>query len=300
MTPAAHLPPALRDAVLAWYGTNGRRFAIRESTDPYAIFVSEVMAQQTQIGRVAGYWDRWMRLFPTVAALAQARPADVVRAWAGLGYNRRAINLQRAARAMVTEYDGQVPDTVAALERLPGVGPYTARAVAAIAFGRRVGAVDTNVRRVLARVATRDGKLPAADLQALADRVVPASRAKEWTHAVMDVGATFCRPRRPRCDACPALRWCRYARGRENRGLAAHVTHSEAPSEAPFTLSSRWLRGRVIDRLRDVPDGTWTSMPDAIGAHGGVEIAAAISGLARDGLVETDRGDPPRFRLPIA
>src|SRR2546423_1374092 len=121
-----NLPPALRDAVLGWFDANGRIFAIRQARDPYAILVSEVMAQQTQIGRVQEYWTRWMRTFPTIESLASASPADVLRAWAGLGYNRRAINLQRAARVVVADHGGRIPRTVKALEALPGVGPYTA------------------------------------------------------------------------------------------------------------------------------------------------------------------------------
>jgi A/G-specific adenine glycosylase len=206
MPPVPSLPPAMRDAVLAWFDAKGRMFAIREARDPYAILVSEVMAQQTQIGRAQEYWTRWMATLPTVEALASASPADVLRAWAGLGYNRRAINLQRAARVIVAEYGGRLPETVEALERLPGVGPYTARAVAAIAFGRPVTAVDTNVRRVLSRVALAEGVLPPGELQELADGLVPADRPAAWTQALMDVGATFCRSRRPVCDACPVER----------------------------------------------------------------------------------------------
>src|SRR5256885_4006493 len=141
------LPPALRDAVLGWFDANGRIFAIREARDPYAILVSEVMAQQTQIGRAQEYWTRWMPTFPTIDSLASASPADVLRAWAGLGYNRRAINLQRAARVVVADHGGRLPRTVKALEALPGVGPYTARAVGAIAFGVPGTAVATNGRR---------------------------------------------------------------------------------------------------------------------------------------------------------
>src|SRR2546423_1880876 len=117
---------ALRDAVLGWFDANGRIFAIRQARDPYAILVSEVMAQQTQIGRAQEYWTRWMRTFPTIDSLASASPADVLQAWAGLGYNRRAINLQRAARVVVADHGGRIPRTVKALEALPGVGPYTA------------------------------------------------------------------------------------------------------------------------------------------------------------------------------
>ena len=145
------MPDALRDAILAWYDARGRSLPFRGTTDPYAVLVSEVMAQQTQIARVAAAWSAFMAAFPTIGDLAAASPADVLRAWRGMGYNRRALNLWRAARVVVSEHAGRLPEDVAALERLPGIGPYTARAVAAIAFGSAVGAVDTNVRRVLGR-----------------------------------------------------------------------------------------------------------------------------------------------------
>ena len=152
---ALPIPPVtskLRDAILAWYAARGRTLPFRDTTDPYAILVSEAMAQQTQAARAGEAWTRFMATFPTVESLADAPPADVLRAWQGLGYNRRAINLQRAARIIVDEHGGRVPSDLASLEALPGVGPYTARAVAALAFGIPVGAVDTNVRRVLGRV----------------------------------------------------------------------------------------------------------------------------------------------------
>ena len=212
MAEPATFPGDARDAILEWYGRSGRRLAFRATSDPYAILVSEAMAQQTQAARAAETWTRFIATFPTTASLAAASPADVLRAWHGLGYNRRALNLWRAARVIVEVHGGRVPSDVDALEALPGVGPYTARAVAAIAFGRPVGAVDTNVRRVLGRMVAGDPEqLPRASVQALADAAVPPDRAAAWTHAVMDLGATICAPRRPDCAACPARDWCRHA-----------------------------------------------------------------------------------------
>jgi A/G-specific adenine glycosylase len=187
----------LHAAVLDWYARERRDLPFRRTRDPYLILVSEAMAQQTQIDRVAEAWTRFVDRFPTVEALAAAPLDNVLRAWAGLGYNRRAVHLHRAARAIVADHAGRIPDDLAALEALPGVGPYTARAVAAIAFGRHVGAVDTNVRRVLGRLVGRDHASKA--LQALAARHLPAAHAADWTAALMDVGARHCRPV-PRCD----------------------------------------------------------------------------------------------------
>ena len=197
------LPPAVRAGILRWYGEHRRTLAFRRTSDPYGVLVSEAMAQQTRAERAAAYWEPFMELFPTVEALAAATPADVLRAWQGLGYDRRGLALWRAARVIRDEHGGRVPASIEALEALPGVGPYTARAVAAIAFGRPVGAVDVNVRRVLGRIVGGSKRLPAKDVQALADAAVPAADPATWTHALMDLGATVCRSWVPRCDECP-------------------------------------------------------------------------------------------------
>jgi A/G-specific adenine glycosylase len=288
----------VRRAVLEWYAANGRPLAFRATSDPWAILVSEVMAQQTQAARAAGAWAGFMATYPTPAALASAPRADVLRAWRGLGHNRRALLLQRAAQAIVADHGGAVPRDLAALRRLPGVGPYTARAVAALAFGARVGAVDTNVRRVLSR-AFLDGEIGAAPagvalpaaLQALADDLAPPNEAGRWTHALMDLGAALCRSRDPRCEGCPLRPWCRYARAREpgiaaTRQPAAGAERPKAISAVPFAATRRWLRGRILDRLRDLPDGDWLAFDEAIGQHPLGAVGEALAGLARDGLVE--------------
>jgi A/G-specific adenine glycosylase len=269
----------------------------RGVTDPYLILVSEVMAQQTQIARVGEAWRVFTGRFPSVRALAAADQADVIRAWRGLGYNRRAINLWRAARAIVDEHDGELPRTVDGLEALPGVGPYTARAVAAIAFGAPVGAVDTNVRRVLARATTGsiDG-LAGRALQMLADASVPPARPSDWTHAVMDVGATFCRTTGPVCAPCPASAWCRYAA----RDGVDEVGRVQAPrARVHFPATARWLRGRILDRLRDGEPGTWLAVDAPIGAHDAAAVSLSLAALAGDGLAEVHPGVPLTARLPI-
>jgi A/G-specific adenine glycosylase len=285
----------LRAAILGWYDEHGRSLLFRSTKDPYAVLVSEVMAQQTQVSRVDGAWTAFLAAFPTIAALADATPADVVRAWRGLGYNRRSLNLWRAARVVVEEHGGELPRDVAALERLPGVGPYTARAVAAIAFGVPVGAVDTNVRRVLARTlrGSRDS-FTAAEIQRTADASVPRDRSADWTHALMDVGSTFCRSRAPTCSPCPARRHCRYAAadGAEEQPRAVAVR----PEQFPAT--SRWLRGRILDRLRD--GGGWVVLDAAIGQHDRAAIEAALRSMAAEGLLQRDADRPLRARLPIA
>ena len=286
---APTVPPEAREAILAWYDDRGRTLPFRGQLDPYAILVSEVMAQQTQISRVSQQWAAFMAAFPTVERLAGAPTADVLRAWRGLGYNRRALNLQRAARVIVAEHGGRVPSDVDALLRLPGVGPYTARAVAALAFGKPVGPVDTNVRRVLGRLTSTEGGR-ASDVQALADESVPPGRPADWTHAVMDLGATLCRPNAPRCAGCPAAPWCRSAK---------RVKRREARGDArgSFASTSRWLRGRILDQLRDVPNDEWGAVPGPIGEHEDRAVDMALLAMESEGLIERDRLDPQRVRL---
>jgi A/G-specific adenine glycosylase len=294
-------------AILAWYDARGRALPFRGTRDPYRILVSETMAQQTQIARVGPAWAAFVARFPTFAALAQASTADVLRAWQGLGYNRRALNLQRAARAVVDEHAGALPRAVGDLERLPGIGPYTARAVASIAFGEPVAAVDTNVRRVIGRVVAGDaGALRPVELQRVADSFVPPDRAADWTHAVMDVGATFCRSSAPACAACPAAPWCAFrAAGAVTPGAARRAT-SGAPLAGPqppprpaFETSTRWLRGRIVDRARATHADGWTSFREPIGPHPVGEVVAMLAILEREGLLERHPADPAVARLPM-
>jgi len=305
--PAPTVPGEAVAAILGWYQASGRTLPFRGSSDPYAVLVSEAMAQQTQVSRVGDRWTSFLARFPTVAVLAAASPADVLREWRGLGYNRRALNLWRAARVIVERHDGRVPSALAALEALPGVGPYTARAVAALAFGQPVGAVDTNVRRVLGRIVAGASGMPARDLQVLADGAVPADRPADWTHALMDLGATICRPNRPDCPACPVRARCRYA-GEHSEHRASQVPLRQAdrlrrsgdrPAAPRFPSTSRWLRGRLLDRLRDGHGDGWLRIEPRIGEHGPAAIEVALAALVADGLVEQDPDDPVRCRLPI-
>ena len=303
---ADRVPTAARDAILAWYDATRRDLAFRSTADPYAVLVAEVMAQQTQAARAAGAWTGWMARWPTAQALADAPVADVLRAWAGLGYNRRALSLHRAAQAIVVEHEGTVPSRIEDLEALPGVGPYTARAVAAIAFRVPVGAVDTNVRRVLGRVAAGGaGAFTPGEMQALADAVVPHDRPDAWTHALMDMGARLCRPARPACADCPVIAWCRYAGGeRPSTHAAAGATQADGlqPARRParaFPTTRRWLRGRIIARARDAEDGAWITYPEAIGQHRAHAVREAVMTLVAEGLLEAREGeDGLEARLP--
>ena len=228
----------VRRALLDWYAADHRDFPWRLTRDPYAVLVSEVMLQQTQASRIAERFPPFIARFPTVESLASAPTAVVLAAWSGLGYNRRALDLQRAAR--VVAHDGW-PRDVAGLARLPGVGSYTARALASLALDAPVGVVDTNVRRwLLRRFGVADRPRP---LQALADTLAAPGRGPDvaaWTHATMEFGAAICRARDPRCDLCPIAVGC------PSRGAAATIG---VPRQAALRGSDRAYRGAALRLL---------------------------------------------------
>lgn len=246
------------------------------------------MSQQTQVSRVDEAWVAFMQRYPGPRDLARASTADTLRAWAGLGYNRRALNLRRAAAAIVAEHAGRVPASVGELEALPGVGPYTARAVAAIAFGQPVAAVDTNVRRVVTRLVGE--ALTPQRLQDEADALVVTDDPATWAHASMELGATVCVARSPRCGDCPVADWCSSAGQVE---VPARRTGSADPA---FELTTRWLRGRIIAQLRALDGEAWGRLPTTIGAHGSEQVESAVVALQREGLLE--RRPDGAVRLP--
>lgn len=203
---------AFRHALLAWYGENQRYLPWRRTRDPYAVWVSEIMLQQTRVDQVRPYYDRFMDRFPTAEHLGKAPLDDVLKAWEGMGYYARARNLHRAARRVVDEHGGQIPDDPARILELPGIGPYTAAAILSIAFGRDCPVVDGNVVRVLSRLfhLTDNPAVSAARkrIDGLAGRLLARGRAGDYNQAMMELGATICSPRRPRCGECPVNRFC--------------------------------------------------------------------------------------------
>lgn len=240
--------PALQGRLLDWFDEHGRAFPWRETRDPYHTLVAEVMLQQTQTGRVAPAYEAFLDHFPTLQRLAHAPAMDVIRAWKGLGYNRRAVELHQAAQAIEHDHGGVFPEDARELRRLPGLGEYSANAVACFAFDAQVPVVDTNVRRVLARAAF--GKeaqdVPVAGVADTAVRWLPRSEAYRWNQALMDVGAMVCRPVSPLCPQCPLARACLYrAQGLDRRPRAPTATKKEA-----FEGSRRQLRGGIVDQLR--------------------------------------------------
>ncbi|HBD99516.1 MAG TPA: A/G-specific adenine glycosylase, partial [Gemmatimonadetes bacterium] len=214
---------AITKALLDHYDREHRALPWRGCSDPYRILVSEVMLQQTRVQTVLAYYDAWLERFPDVEALADAETDEVLKAWEGLGYYRRARNLHGAARLIRERPDGGFPDTYARLRSLPGVGDYTAGAVASMAFGEAVPAVDGNVRRVLSRLFD-EAKPPASWLRWKASELLDAERPGDWNQALMELGATLCSPRSPRCGACPVVEWCASHRaGTQEQRPAASV-----------------------------------------------------------------------------
>lgn len=351
-------------ALLAWYATQGRtHLPWRHTHDPYAILISEVMLQQTQVDRVLPKYQEFLSRFPTLESLATAPTADVIKAWASLGYNMRAVRLQQIARQAVAEYGGMLPDTLEKLLALKGIGRYTAGAIACFAFGLHVATVDTNIRRVLWRVfrgiepaSWPSGERAQREAFSLAEWALPPGRAYDWQQALMDLGATVCVSRRPLCESCPLTASCAayaetaivtlfpsgeaLARIRNERALDSATQHTSqsvaeeraiyttttddepantAPSHpsprtrktresVPFTSTTRYFRGRVVDTLRALEPGASLSLtelglsvkPGFIPDDDLPWLRAIVQGLIRDGLacVTDGQDEDARVTLP--
>lgn len=298
----------LAHALIAWFERSGRS-ALPWRTDraPYRIVVSEFMLQQTQVERVVPIFNEFVRRWPDFAALANASQADVVRAWKGLGYNSRAVRLHRLAKVAIDRYGGTLPRTVAELRGLPGVGPYTAHAIAAFAFDAPVVAFDTNVRRIVHRTQLGLEWPPLADDAALAVRaaeLVPRALGYAFNSALMDLGATLCTARAPKCLLCPLQRSCAAAPVDPARlaSLAARHARERSPQERlPFEATTRYVRGRVIDRLRALRPQERISLLDLYGElapllthHDAHSVERVAMALERDGVVERS-GDAVRL-----
>jgi A/G-specific adenine glycosylase len=286
----------IRAGLLAWFAANRRDLPWRHTRDPYRILVAEVMLQQTQVDRVVPYYDAFVAQFPAVEALATASTAEVIKLWAGLGYNRRAVNLQRTARAITDLHGGEFPADVASLRQLPGIGPYTAGAIACFAFEQDVAFLDTNMRRTLHRL-FYGVDLPTVvaterDLLALASELMPPGRGWEWNQAVIEFGALQCTARRPACVICPLQADC-WAFPEIQGVIALLPTGSRRKVEAPFSGSNRYFRGRVVAALRELGDRSATGIDlTTLGPQVREDFAAEdlpwlydlVQGLARDGL----------------
>ncbi len=241
----------LQAALLGWAAAAGRDLPWRRTRDPWAVLVSELMLQQTQVSRVVPKYQAFLDRFPTPAACAAAPAGEVVRLWAGLGYNSRALNLHRAAAACVEHHGGLLPHTLDELRALPGVGAYTARAVLAFAYGRDVGVLDTNAARVLARLAGRP--LRPKEAQQAADDLVPGGDGWAWNQAVLDLGATVCTKRTPACGACPLRPHCAWHGPGSEQPDPAEGSAATTRRQSRFAGSDRQGRGRLVEAMRAGP-----------------------------------------------
>ncbi len=287
---------AVQAGLLAWFEANRRDLPWRHTRDPYHILVSEVMLQQTQVDRVIPYYRAFLDCFPTIQALAAAPVAEVIKAWAGLGYNRRAVNLQRTAQHVTTELGGVFPRDVAALRRLPGIGPYTAGAIACFAFEDDAAFVDTNMRRVLHRLFVGiDVPRPTASEREVLDLAViavPPGRGWAWNQALIEFGALHCTARRPACVICPLQAVC--CAFPAIQGAIADVPRGvRLKPESAFSGSNRYYRGRVLAALRDLPVEAGESIDlrslgrcvrDGFTDADVPWLYEVVQGLARDGL----------------
>ena len=277
----------VQTAVLEWSEVARRDLPWRRTRDPWAVLVSELMLQQTQVARVVPRYRAFLSRFPTPAACAAAPVGDVLRAWAGLGYNRRALNLHAAATAIVERHGGQLPAELDALRALPGVGDYTARAVLVFAFERHHGVVETNSARVLAR-AVAGARLSTREAQSLADALVPGGRSWEWNQAMLDLGATLCTKREPRCEQCPVAFVCAWRQGRTAGVDPAVGSAGTSGTQSVFAGSDRQGRGRLVDALRLGPLRS-DAIPRAAGWPDDPERAHRVaSGLVAEGLARRD------------
>jgi len=295
------------NALLQWYAREQRDLPWRATSDPYAILVSEIMLQQTQVDRVLPKYEQFLSAFPTLEDLAAASTADVISVWVPLGYNRRAISLQSIARQVITDYGGRIPDTIDELLKLKGVGRYTAGAIACFAYRKHVATVDTNIRRVLHRIFLGlehpEPKVNDSQMLSLAEQVLPEDKAYNWNQALMDLGATICTSNNPECLGCPLQESCQaykemsqyslFPSGTVLRQLRKVAEKKSTYQAQPFTSTNRYFRGRIVDLLRSLPVDERISLA-ALGPKIKPEFSAEdlawlqkiVDGLVKDGLLD--------------
>jgi len=301
---------ALHRVILRWYHRHGRDLPWRRTRDAWHILVSEVMLQQTQVSRVAERYPEWLTRFPTTASHAAATTREALLAWSGMGYNRRAMHLHAAARYIMERHGGRVPREMAVLRTLPGIGVNTAHAVLCFAFAERLPVIDINVRRVISRMSERladpSSILSERVLHPLAESLLPPRAYYNWNQAMMDLGATICTSRSPRCDACPARRHCASAFAFEGCGepRPKQRGHDDVPR--------RIHRGRVIEFLRQRTGSHSASFTEAgrvlrasFAARDHGWLTDILASLERDRMIEvTVNGRPATFlgvnRLNVA
>jgi A/G-specific adenine glycosylase len=294
----------LHERLFAWFHANARDLPWRYTRNPYHVLVAEMMLQQTQVERVVPRYHAFLAAYPHLHDLAAAPTADVIRLWAGLGYNRRAVNLQRTARLITETYGGHVPQSVAELRRLPGIGAYTAGALACFAFEQDVAFLDTNIRRVLRRCLV--GEEPPAPtekaLLELAHTLLPPGRGWLWNQALMELGALACTAASPACPRCPWGPYCRAYQHWQASPPDSTAAYAQARRPArrvaerrePYHGSNRYYRGRIVEVLRHLPERASIPLAELGAAIKGYTaqdeawLRTLVAGLVRDGLAEWD------------
>ncbi len=305
--PAPELTAQVHTDLLQWYSAHQRDLPWRSTSDAYAILVSEIMLQQTQVERVLPKYHQFLAAFPTLADLAAAPTAGVITVWAPLGYNSRAVRLQSIARQVIAEYGGQIPSSIDELLRLKGIGRYTAGAIACFAYRQQVATVDTNIYRVLHRIFLGlehpEPRISADQMFTFAEQVLPPGEAYNWNQALMDLGATVCSSANPQCARCPLQEKCQAYKDLSQYSLfpdgtvlrqLRKVAEQKTPEETkPFTSTSRYFRGRIVDHLRSLPAHQRATLAD-LGPVIKADYSEAdqawlvrlLQGLAKDGLLD--------------
>ena len=308
--------PLIHSNLLRWYAAEHRDLPWRHTRDPYAILVSEIMLQQTQVHRVLPKYEQFLLAFPTLADLASASTANVISVWVPLGYNMRAVRLQSIARQVMREYGGSIPNTIEELLKLKGIGRYTAGAIMCFAYMQQVAMVDTNIHRVLHRIFLgidlSDPRLTNDQILTFAEQVLPDGKAYDWNQSLMDLGATLCTSSNPQCTRCPLQdicktysemsQFCLFPSGTVLRQMRKVAEKKESYQNQPFTSSNRYFRGRIVDHLCSLPAGQRVSL-NSLGPIIKQEfreddliwLQQLVEKLAKDGLVDYAEGG---VRLP--
>lgn len=282
-----------RRTLLAWFAKHGRSFFWRrKERDPYIVLVAELMLQQTQASRVDEYLPKFLDRFPSIKHLAKANTSDVIKAWQGLGYNRRALNLQRAAQQVVNEYAGIFPSDEKSLLALPGVGLYTARALQAFSFRKDVSVVDVNIERVISRLAKKmkssSDMLPMNDVHSINEAILPKGQSEQWHEALMDLGATICK-KNPKCDICPLQKHCSSYTTLSKQEVTA--VPKKTNEKQYFGSPKRIWRGRVLKHISSTEKTTTKEILKAIRSYSTDSkefeafIDIVISDLTKDGFI---------------
>jgi A/G-specific adenine glycosylase len=306
----------IHSKLLKWYDAAHRDLPWRHTHNPYAILVSEIMLQQTQVHRVLPKYEQFLLAFPTLADLASASTADVISVWVPLGYNMRAVRLQSIARQVMREYGGTIPNIIEELLKLKGIGRYTAGAIVCFAYKQQAAMVDTNIHRILHRTFLgpdlSDPKLTNDQILTFAEQVLPDKKAYDWNQSLMDLGATLCTSSNPQCFRCPLQDVCKtysemtqislFPSGKEFHQIRKVAEKKEPYQNQPFTSTNRYFRGRIVDHLCSQPAGQRVSL-NSLGPIIKQEfceddliwLQQLVEKLAKDGLVDYAEGG---IRLP--